>query len=97
MYILLSGTPPFYEEDNIALFETIKACKYDFDVETWNNVSDESKDFISRILVPNPEERMNCEDMLAHPWMTMELEQGGSNLGFKSNAKVLAYAAQRKS
>ena len=34
-FILLSGTPPFYEEDNFALFEQIKACKYDFDVETW--------------------------------------------------------------
>jgi len=34
-FILLSGTPPFYEEDNFALFELIKACKYDFDVDTW--------------------------------------------------------------
>mgnify|MGYP006114861495 FL=1 len=34
-FILLSGTPPFYEEDNFALFEQIKACKYDFEVETW--------------------------------------------------------------
>jgi serine/threonine protein kinase len=34
-FILLSGTPPFYEEDNFALFELIKSCKYDFEVETW--------------------------------------------------------------
>ena len=25
-YIMLSGTPPFYEEDNFALFEQIKKC-----------------------------------------------------------------------
>ena len=34
-FILLSGTPPFYEEDNFALIEQIKACKYDFEGETW--------------------------------------------------------------
>lgn len=25
-YIMLSGSPPFYEEDNFALFEQIKKC-----------------------------------------------------------------------
>ena len=46
-FILLSGTAPFYEEDNFALFEQIKNCQYDFDVETWDNVSKEGKDFVS--------------------------------------------------
>ena len=60
-FILLSGTPPFYEEDNFALFEQIKACKYDFEVETWDSVSPEAKDFVSKILVPDPTVRMDCE------------------------------------
>lgn len=35
-FILLSGTPPFYAEDNFALFEQIKSCKYSFeDNEAW--------------------------------------------------------------
>jgi len=68
-FILLSGTPPFYEEDNFALFEKIKNCDYDFDVETWNNVSPEAKDFVSRLLIADPDKRMTCEDMLNHPWM----------------------------
>jgi len=59
-FILLSGTPPFYEEDNFALFEQIKACRYDFEVETWDNVSKEAKDFVSQILVSDPAKRMNC-------------------------------------
>ena len=68
-FILLSGTPPFYEEDNFALFEQIKKCKYDFEVETWDNVSNEAKDFVAQILVADPTKRMNCEQMLQHPWM----------------------------
>jgi len=53
-FILLSGTAPFYEEDNFALFEQIKNCQYDFEVETWDNVSNEAKDFVSNILVKDP-------------------------------------------
>jgi len=54
-FILLSGTPPFYEEDNFALFESIKQCKYEFDEDDWKHISPEARDFVSRILVANPE------------------------------------------
>ena len=63
-FILLSGTAPFYESDNFALFEQIKNCAYDFDVDTWENVSNESKDFISNILVRDPNHRMTCDQMM---------------------------------
>ena len=39
-FILLSGSAPFFEEDNFGLFEQIKNCSYDFKYETWQNVSD---------------------------------------------------------
>ena len=72
-FILLSGTPPFYEEDNFELFEQIKKCQYDFEVETWQGVSEDAKDFIRKILTQNPEDRYNCEQMLSHKWMTANL------------------------
>mmetsp|Transcript_42350 Transcript_42350/g.64984 ORF Transcript_42350/g.64984 Transcript_42350/m.64984 type:complete len:128 (-) Transcript_42350:34-417(-) len=93
-FILLSGTPPFYEEDNFALFEQIKACKYDFEVETWENVSNEAKDFVSKILVADPEKRLNCEEMLNHPWMKMDLSS--QNLSSTKN-KLSKYIQDRKS
>ena len=57
-FILLSGTPPFYEEDTYELYETIKACKYNFSDPSWKSVTDEAKDFITKILVSDPEKRM---------------------------------------
>jgi serine/threonine protein kinase len=36
-------------------------------------VSAEAKDFVSKILVANPKLRMNCEQMLEHPWLNMKL------------------------
>jgi serine/threonine protein kinase len=35
MFIMLSGAPPFYHEDNFELFELIKQGKYDFDAPIW--------------------------------------------------------------
>ena len=74
-FIILSGTPPFYEEDNFALFEKIKNCDYNFDVETWDNVSPEAKDFVKRILVADPKKRLTCAQMMEHPWMHIELDE----------------------
>ena len=63
-FILLSGTPPFYEEETLALYKQIKACRYNYEEEVWDKVSPEAKDFVSKLLVSDPEKRMNCEEML---------------------------------
>lgn len=93
-FILLSGTPPFYEEDNFALFEQIKSCKYDFEVETWDNVSAEAKDFVSKILVPDPNVRLTCQQMMEHPWMQKELSNTQPSVPMKN--KLEKYMSIRK-
>ena len=60
-YILLSGVPPFYCDDNFELLERIKKCNYDFEDETWDIVSDEAKDFVSKIMVANPKKRLQLD------------------------------------
>ena len=92
-FILLSGTPPFYEEDNFALFEQIKACKYDFDVDTWGSVSEEAKDFIKKILVADPNVRLNCQQMCDHPWMSKKLDEG---VMLQNKHKLSKYVSVRK-
>ena len=37
-YILLCGFPPFYEENNAALFSAIKAAAFDYPAEFWDQV-----------------------------------------------------------
>lgn len=44
-------------------------------METWKTVSDEAKDFISKILVADPEKRITVEGMMEHPWMNKELDK----------------------
>ena len=93
-FILLSGTPPFYEEDTYELYETIKACKYSFKDETWKSVTDEAKDFISKTLVADPEKRMTSIEMMAHPWMSAELDKDSCLDHTKD--KLSKYITERK-
>lgn len=69
LFILLSGKPPFYDEDNFALFEKIKRIDYNFNDPSWSSISTEAKDFISKLLVANPEARPTGEQIMSHPWI----------------------------
>ena len=80
LFILLSGSPPFYDEDNFALFEKIKNCEYNFDAASWQGISPEAKDFISKLLVADPEARMNGDQILSHPWFLGQQSQAVDNL-----------------
>jgi calcium/calmodulin-dependent protein kinase I len=60
LYVLLSGSPPFWDEDNFVLFDKIKAGKFSFEHPVWKNVSNEGKDFIAGLLVVNPDDRMDA-------------------------------------
>ena len=74
LYILLSGSPPFFEDERADLFEKIKTAQYEFDDATWGNISNEAKNLVENILRADPSQRLNCDQMLAHPWMSMDLE-----------------------
>lgn len=79
LYILLCGFPPFYDEDNMVLFEKIKRGKYDFPSPVWDQISTDAKEIIKNLLVVDPAARWNCEQLLRHPWI----------LGENCNDKVL--------
>jgi len=68
-YILLCGFPPFYNDNIAELFEQIMNAEYDFPHEYWHTISAEAKDFVRKLLVVDPKQRMTAEDALAHPWL----------------------------
>ncbi|KAL4130230.1 hypothetical protein PRIC2_006236 [Phytophthora ramorum] len=68
-YILLCGFPPFYDENNAALFQSIKSGVYDYPSPYWDCVSDSAKDLISRLLVVDPKKRFSAQQVLDHPWV----------------------------
>ena len=70
-YIMLCGFPPFRsaKRDQDELFDLIMEGDYEFLSPYWDNISDEAKDLISKLLVVNPNSRYSAEDVLAHSWV----------------------------
>jgi calcium/calmodulin-dependent protein kinase I len=80
LFIMLSGTPPFYHEDNFELFEIIKSGKYDFEAPAWKLISNEAKDLIKRLLITDPDKRITAEEIKNHPWINGEMKAPKKNL-----------------
>jgi len=69
-FILLSAEFPFYGPDEPTVFRAILSMKYKFREDIWgdNKVSEEAKDFISKIFV-GATKRLTAEQCLQHPWL----------------------------
>ena len=68
-YILLSGQPPFNGQSDQEIMKKVRAGSFSFDDKAWNNISDNCKDFISKLLTYKPDERPTASDSLKHPWI----------------------------
>ena len=68
-YVLLSGKPPFYGQDQKEVYNSILNSPLRFDDDTWKEVSTTAKDFLQKVLKKNPEERLSSIDALNHPWL----------------------------
>ena len=47
---MLSGYPPFDGDSEKEIFDAIEEGEFDFDDSVWEDVSDEAKMFISKLL-----------------------------------------------
>lgn len=68
-YVLLSGLSPFMGETDIETMANVTIAKYDFDDDTFNDVSKDALDFISKLLVKDPLIRLNSTACLEHTWL----------------------------
>lgn len=60
-YILLSGTPPFNGRNEVEVFNKIRCCDYEFPDKEWSYISQDAKDFIFKLLQPDPNRRATPE------------------------------------
>lgn len=94
-YILLCGFPPFYDENNAALFRQIKSGRYDYPSPFWDDVSPEAKALIDSMLVLDPARRATAADVLAHPWVAEAQDSHGQHLPMFRDA-LRQYNLRRK-
>ncbi|XP_018615868.2 myosin light chain kinase family member 4 [Scleropages formosus] len=69
-YMLVSGLSPFLGEDDNETLNNILACQWSFEEEEFADISEEAKDFISRLLVKSKSWRMSAAEALKHPFLS---------------------------
>jgi len=67
--ISLCGYPPFFHDKQVELFRIICRGSYSFDSPYWDKISPEAKDFVSKLLVVDPQKRMMTKAALKHPFI----------------------------
>ncbi|KAL0398764.1 UNVERIFIED_CONTAM: Calcium-dependent protein kinase [Sesamum radiatum] len=69
LYILLSGVPPFWAENEKGIFDAILKEDVDFDSEPWPSISNSAKDLVRKMLTKDPKRRITSAEVLEHPWI----------------------------
>lgn len=75
MYILLSGKPPFYGDDDKEILSSVKNGSYTLSGAEWKNISNEAKDLIKKMLIYDPNQRITAEAALNHPWIKKKVNE----------------------
>lgn len=76
LYILLSGSPPFWGDKDEDVFKAILKGKPDLTTFLWNTVSADAKGLIKCLLVQDPAARPSAQKVLTHPWLLKHLGGG---------------------
>ncbi|XP_067406498.1 myosin light chain kinase 3 isoform X1 [Emydura macquarii macquarii] len=96
-YMLLSGLSPFLGETDAETMNYIVNCNWDFDAEAFEQLSEEAKDFISKLLVKEKSCRMSAAQCLKHEWLNdLPGKAKKSKLCLKSQLLLQSYMAHRK-
>ena len=64
LFELLTGNPPFVGKDQKELFDNILNQR----IQWPRGFSHVAKDLISRLLKPNPQQRIQLQEICEHPW-----------------------------
>jgi len=70
-YILLCGYPPFYGENDTAIFKQIMLGSFDFPQNEWATISAEAKAFIKSLLNLDQHARPTAAEAKTHPWFAV--------------------------
>ncbi|KAF5900216.1 myosin light chain kinase 3-like isoform X1, partial [Clarias magur] len=96
-YMLLSGLSPFLGDNDAETMNNILHANWDFDSEAFENVSEEAKDFISKLLIPAKCSRLSASGCMKHSWLNnLEEKAKRHRVRLKSQMRLQRYLAAHR-
>jgi calcium-dependent protein kinase len=68
LYILLSGSPPFYGKNEKEIFQRILDGNINFTHKIWNKISKDAKNLVTKLLKVDPTKRISAAEALEDIW-----------------------------
>ncbi|XP_054983297.1 myosin light chain kinase family member 4 isoform X2 [Sorex araneus] len=68
-YMLLSGLSPFLGDNDTETLNNILACRWDLEEEEFQGLSDEGREFVTKLLTKEKNWRISASEALKHPWL----------------------------
>ncbi|KAK7118685.1 hypothetical protein R3I94_022247 [Phoxinus phoxinus] len=95
-YILLSGESPFQGNNDAETLALVTAAQWEFNPESFDDITDEAKDFISGLLMKDTRARLSCEKALAHPWIALFDDSNSRSTKSLNKDKMRRFLARQK-
>ncbi|CAL8302905.1 unnamed protein product [Merluccius merluccius] len=95
-YILLSGESPFQGNSDEETLASVTSAQWEFDDESFEDISEEAKGFISSLLIKDPRQRLSAEKARAHPWIAASKCADPSQAKILSKNKMKRFLARQK-
>ncbi|KAJ1264289.1 hypothetical protein BS78_09G252000 [Paspalum vaginatum] len=96
LYILLSGVPPFWAENEEGIFDAVLRGHIDFASDPWPSISNSAKDLVKKMLRQDPKERLTAAEILNHPWIREDGEAPDKPLDITVISRMKQFRAMNK-
>ncbi|KAG7243548.1 hypothetical protein INR49_011104 [Caranx melampygus] len=93
---VLSGESPFQGNSDAETLALVTAAQWEFDEDSFEEITDEAKNFISSLLNKDTRRRISCEEALAHPWMAAFDSEDLAATKCLSKEKMKRFLARQK-
>ncbi|XP_014254194.1 serine/threonine-protein kinase 17A-like [Cimex lectularius] len=70
LYVLLTGCSPFGGDTKQETFCNITHCRLEFPDDLFEDISEEAKDLMTKLIVKLPSGRLSAKECLQHPWFS---------------------------
>ncbi|XP_062502629.1 phosphorylase b kinase gamma catalytic chain, liver/testis isoform-like [Corticium candelabrum] len=88
LYTMLAGFPPFWHRKQLLMLRAIMNGKFRFGSPEWDDISENAKDLITKLLTLNVAARLTAEEVLSHPWMSITQQQPERRFSARARFRV---------